>query len=344
MMNATKLMNGLCADLSERQREIFFARFGIEKSSKESQTLAALGDRYGITRERVRQIESSAIGLLGKWIVSHEEWQEIFSKGKAFLRDSGGAARREKLLGYLAPFVEGLTANYMSAALAASGAFMEYEEDGRFHAFYYTNAASLKEVERFIRAIIASHRRHKKEILEGGYQKYLAEFLKKRNISAAFAKNYIDISKQFHTNSFGDTGLAEWAEIRPATVRDQIYVVLKKHGVPLHFEAIAKAIDAARVGKRRALVPTVHNELIKDPRFVLVGRGTYGLAESGYVPGTARDVIHRILKKSGPLRPEEIVLAVQKERFFKPNTVLANLQNKDAFLHRPDGTYHVRES
>lgn len=343
IMNATKLMNTLCEDLSQRQREIFLARFGVEKS-KEPQTLAALGDRYGITRERVRQIEAAAIDLVGKWVKTHEEWQEIIEKSKTFIKESGGVVRREKLLGYLSPFVEGLTASHMSAILASSGAFFEHDEDTHYWPFYYFDKQSLKAAESFASQWVSYLKKHKGEVLRRGYAMHLEVFLKKSKLTAGNVENFLDISKKFHTNSFGDTGLTEWPEIKPMTVRDQIYVVLKKHGTPMHFESIAKAINEARIGKKKALGPTVHNELIKDVRFVLVGRGTYGLAEYGFVPGTAKEVIHRILKKSGPMRPEEIMLAVQRERFFKPNTVLANLQNKTIFLHRPDGTYHIRES
>jgi predicted Zn-ribbon and HTH transcriptional regulator len=139
-------------------------------------------------------------------------------------------------------------------------------------------------------------------------------------------------------------GLAEWAEIQPKTVRDRIYLALKKRGEPLHFRTIAQLINQPGVKVRPASAPTVHNELIKDGRFVLVGRGIYALAEHGYEPGTAKEVIQRVLKRQGPLRPRDVMLAVQKERLFKPNTILVNLQNKNHFRRQEDGTYKVRES
>jgi hypothetical protein len=120
--------------------------------------------------------------------------------------------------------------------------------------------------------------------------------------------------------------------------------VLKKKATPLHFRMIAQSINQAKFDDRTASAPTVHNELIKDNRFVLVGRGMYALAEQGYEPGTAREVIHRLLKKQGALRPRDVILAIQKERFFKPNTILVNLQNKNFFERMGDGTYRVREA
>ncbi len=92
------------------------------------------------------------------------------------------------------------------------------------------------------------------------------------------------------------------------------------------------------------MAPTVHNELIKDNRFVLVGRGMYALREHGFEPGIARDVIKKILATKGPLRVDAVVAEVNKQRFFKANTVVINLQNKDYFERLADGKYKVRES
>jgi len=172
----------------------------------------------------------------------------------------------------------------------------------------------------------------------------LGKFIKGKGVNKNHAESYLGISKKICANSFGDIGLAEWPEIKPQTVRDKIYLVLKKGGEPLHFESIAKSINEVKLDKSIALAPTVHNELIKDERFVLVGRGTYALKEQGYEPGTAREVIQRILKRQGPLHIHDVMKHIQKQRFFKPNTVLINLQNKDYFERLKDGRYKVREA
>ena len=77
---------------------------------------------------------------------------------------------------------------------------------------------------------------------------------------------------------------------------------------------------------------------------MLVGRGMYGLRESGYEPGIAREVIARVLKEKGPMAAKDVVSHVTKQRFFKPNTVVINLQNKALFERMPDGRYRVREA
>ena len=183
----------------------------------------------------------------------------------------------------------------------------------------------------------------KDKILTSGYDEHYKKFIKEKNISASYMENCLSISKKIHSNPFGDKGLITWPEIKPKTIRDRIYLVLKKSGEPQHFANIASLVNTAKFDKKVALASTVHNELIKDPRFVLVGRGMYGLSEFGFKPGTAKDVIKDVLKQGGPLRSKEIVLAVQKNRFFKYNTILVNLQNKDLFSRGSDGKYTVRE-
>ena len=86
---------------------------------------------------------------------------------------------------------------------------------------------------------------------------------------------------------------------------------------------------------------TVHNELIKDPRFVLVGRGMYSLKEFGVMPGTAREVMARLLKDNGPLTPDDLMKLVLSERLLKKNTVLINLRNRKHFKRLEDGRYTV---
>ena len=112
---------------------------------------------------------------------------------------------------------------------------------------------------------------------------------------------------------------------------------MRKHGTPLHFREVADAIS--KTFDKRTHYATTHNELIKDPRFVLVGRGMYALAEWGYKKGTAREVISDILKKEGPLSKEGVITRVMKERYFKKNTILVNLVNPKYFKKNKNGLY-----
>ncbi len=343
MVSTAKVFGPLWEGLSARQKEVLTGRFGLEKSG-EPLTLAAIGEKYGVTRERVRQIEASALAELRGKIAKDAVSQDIIARAKKYLKDLGGVAPREALLAHVNTFVDGMKENHMNFFLEASRAFFYHAEDKQFRPFYYLDKESLKTASAFIQQWAAQLRGKRATAMGGGYQAELAAYVKKNGVPAEHAEAYLSISKKVGVNAYGDMGLTEWAEIQPKTVRDRIYLALKKEGKPLHFRNIATLINERTTKAKMASAPTVHNELIKDGRFVLVGRGMYALAEHGYEPGTAREVIHRILKRQGPLRPRDVMLAVQKERFFKQNTILVNLQNKQFFRRQPDGTYKVREA
>lgn len=341
MASIDKTFNSFLAHLDDRQRDVVAGRFGLN-AYEEPQTLAALGKKYGITRERVRQIQAGALRVLKEKVPSHPGIAEFAERSKKYLKSAGGLSKKEDFLKHHCSFMEDVNENHINLLRETSSVFFVYPEDKEFWSFYYLDEKILEEAKKFIDELLNFLRPKKNEIVSSSnYHEHFNSFVKKRRLNAAHAEQYSNISKKLHRNSYGDIGLAEWPEIKPMTVRDYIYLVLKKEKKPFHFVAIADLINQKHFGKR-VLSPTVHNELIKDPRFVLVGRGIYGLSEYGYKPGTAREVIKRILTETGPMRAKEIIAAIQKERFFKPNTVLVNLQNKSFFLRRPEGTYQVR--
>ena len=127
-------------------------------------------------------------------------------------------------------------------------------------------------------------------------------------------------------------GLTEWRFVRPRSIRDKVEIILKKTGEPLHFMEIANRIRDARFDHKNVTVQAVHNELIRYPQFVLVGRGLYALREWGYEPGTVADVIERILLEKGPLSKKEIIAEVGKQRTVKVGTISLNLQKMPYFV------------
>src|SRR3990167_9605437 len=155
---------------------------------------------------------------------------------------------------------------------------------------------------------------------------------------------YLAVSKRIGKNVFGEIGLTSWPEIKPRGVRDKSYLVLRRETKPKHFREIAELINASGFSNRRAHVQTVHNELIKDPRFVLVGRGMYGLSEWGYEPGTVKEVIANLLKKEGPMHKDDIVARVLSTRLVKPNTILLGIQDKKLFSQNEKGHIALREA
>jgi predicted transcriptional regulator len=329
--------------LTPREKEVLMGRFGLDKSGK-PQTLAALGLKYGVTRERVRQIEAGALKIARKNVQNSKEVFNMLEKARKALKDAGGVQKKDNFIELLKTNENAISEQHLAILIEATKSFVAYPEDRVFFDFYYLDKAHLKKAQLLLKQWREALNSKKNRVLSGHYQELLAEFISKKKIDGKEMENVLSISKELGINPYGDMGLTHWPEIRPKTIRDRVYLVLKKRGEPLHFRTIAQAINEIKFDAKSASAPTVHNELIKDGRFVLVGRGMYGLSEHGYVSGTAKEVIHRILRKNGPLTARQVIFAVQKERFFKTNTVLVNLQNKNFFKRLEDGTYHVRES
>ena len=86
----------------KRSRDIVLHRFGLK--SPEKRTLASLGDEYGLTRERVRQIESATLKSIRERIkeekqsIAFLELTEKYLKSVAKLRRSDLLAQDIALL------------------------------------------------------------------------------------------------------------------------------------------------------------------------------------------------------------------------------------------------------
>ncbi|MEK7195558.1 MAG: sigma factor-like helix-turn-helix DNA-binding protein [Patescibacteria group bacterium] len=343
MASATKLINSMLQVLIPRQRDVIIARFGIGGKGEE-ETLASIGKKMNITRERVRQIEKSALDTLRTHISENPLCVELLNSGKKRLKNAGGVLRIELMHKHNDSVLDGLGDGQFHLILESSGAFNFYPADDDYWPFYYLSANDLKRASSFTESWINFLKGCKQEALSGNYAQLLKSFVKTKNVNKDHAENFLGITKKIHANPYGDMGMRDWPEIRPKTARDRAYLALKKKNKPLHFTEIAEEINKYELSPQLALASTVHNELIKDSRFVLVGRGMYALKESGYEPGIAREIIQKVLKKHGPLSLKDVINTVGEQRFFKPNTIIINLQNRNFFERLPDGTYRVRGS
>jgi DNA-directed RNA polymerase delta subunit len=159
-----------------------------------------------------------------------------------------------------------------------------------------------------------------------------------------FLKHIISLSKDIIETTDHKYGLSTWPTVNPKNVRDKIYYILNESGKPLHFTEIAKRIGGSSFDGKKIVQPTVHNELIADNRFVLVGRGIYALTQWGYAPGTVEEVIEDVLKKAKrPMTTDEIVEEVLKSRQVKKNTIIINLQIKPQFIKVGRKLYSLNE-
>lgn len=323
--------------LPERSRVVVEARFGLGAKA-ERMTLEAIGTRYGITRERVRQIENHAIASLRK-APAFAEAKEAFDDLERIIDSLGGIVCEDDLLDFVTN--DESLQNHIYFLLVLGDPFKYRKEDDEAKRCWFVDAALAAKVEAALKRLY-SNLSDEDLIPEAEMvDRFLVELkdLSEKYRNEEIAKRWLKISKTIGRNPLGEWGPARSNNVKTKGVRDYAYLAVKRHGSPLHFAEVAKLIE--KLFSRTAHVATTHNELIKDNRFVLVGRGIYALREWGYAQGVVRDVIKDILKAHGPLSREEIVEKVLKERHVKENTILVNLQNQKFFKKGKDGKYSL---
>ncbi len=330
----------LIAVLPERAQEVITARYGLGKDSTRM-TLEAIGKKYGITRERVRQIENYALANIRKSDAYAKE-KAIFAQMETLLHSLGGIVVEDELLNHLTK--DKSTQNHLNFLLVLGDTFHRHKEDDDFKHRWHVNKELAGKVES------ALHKLYKNlsndELLSEGemVKKFLThlEDINEQYKNDEIIKRWLSLSKRIDQNPLGEWGSAESPNIKTKGMRDYAFLVIRKHGSPIHFTQVAKTIE--KVFNKKAHVATCHNELIKDKRFVLVGRGLYALAEWGYMSGVVKDVIKKIIEKNGPLTKEEVIDKVLKERYVKENTILVNLQNPKFFKKDKEGRYSIIQS
>ncbi|OGZ07708.1 MAG: hypothetical protein A2942_04245 [Candidatus Lloydbacteria bacterium RIFCSPLOWO2_01_FULL_50_20] len=323
--------------LPRRAQDVITKRYGLGAETKKM-TLEAIGESYGITRERVRQIENFALASIRKSDVFKAELLTLEELQRVML-SQGGLVPEHDFLESLAP--DKGTQNHVHFLLVLGDLFVKHKEDEEFTHRWSADHDTAGKVHESLRKLYASL--SDDELIEEA--KMVERFLSHlKDVSEEYKneeilRRWLSLSKKIGKNPLGEWGMAHSPNVNARGVRDYAFLVLRKHGSPMHFTEVAKAIGEHF--DKRAHIATTHNELIKDKRFVLVGRGLYALSEWGYSTGVVRDVIADIIKKNGPLSREEIIEKVMRERYVKPNTILVNLQDPKYFKKNKEGKYVV---
>jgi len=344
--DSVRLMIGaLLAPLSAKQKLVISSRFGI--SGGKPQTLEAIGKTLGITRERVRQIESGALDNLQKSQKGLEANATI-SLINEIVAAKGGIVRADTLVREVASqHPENAKENgdkeknqlielvFPVAGLKKVKGNRELHDSWADKNF---NSKKFQEVVDVVERFFEDNKKlHSGEDLVKKLE--YTELLKKNpDIAPGQVLNFLEVSKKFDKNVFGNWGKAKWPLVRPRGVREKATLVLLNQKMPLHFREISRLIENFGLSRKKVHSQTVHNELIRDKRFVLVGRGTYALREWGYEEGTVKDVIVSLLKSAGGfLSKENIISGVLGKRKVKKATIAVNLADKNTFSKKADG-------
>lgn len=332
-----QISKALLEVLPERARDVLEKRYGLGKNG-DTFTLESIGQSYGITRERVRQIENYGIQSIQKSDAYKKHYDLFIELQKLIDQIGGGIIAENVLLDELTE--DPLTRNHLYFLLVVGDPFYKSKENPQYAHRWYTERKVADTVENALKNVHKGLKRDEliseSEIISR-FKAELADMAAEHNEEVL--KRWLKISKQIDKNPLGDWGPADSPNIRIKGIRDYAYLAVKRHGSPMHFREVAETIN--ELFDRKAHVATTHNELIKDDRFVLVGRGLYALSEWGYSAGVVKEVLREILESEGPLSKEEIIDKVRKERYVKDNTILVNLQDTNHFKKLANGTYAI---
>lgn len=323
----------------DREREIVARRYGL---FERKETLEQIGELLGITRERVRQLEKAIMIKL----------REAAKKG-----DLASVTKTEKvILDQLSQMGHVARVSNLVEALAGKGGTKIDQSRLAFLADLCPNLSVVSENDHYHQAVAITDKHDEKgvhELITGVIEaiKNLGKPHSIETISKAAGHSdtrqteaLSSVSRNLATLN-GKWGLIKWPTVNPKNIRDKIYVVLQQNGKHMHFNEIAEAIKDSDFKRKDVTTQAIHNELIKDKRFVLIGRGIYALREWGYKKGTVADIISQVLKEAEePLHRDEIVKRVLESRYVKETTILLNLQGKDQFKRVAKATYALQES
>lgn len=317
-MNSKIISQNILKELPERTREVISRRFALNKNKK-PETLESIGKSFKITRERVRQIANDGIKKAKKVAEQRDDFKEAIDFYQKEIQKCGGIVREDKIVAE--------DKNYTIFLISLTDKIIREKENDNFYSFWAINKESISRTKESIKKTI-------KELKEEGVPREIKSFPEELEISKEILKTY-DGKKM---------GLSSWPEVNPKTVKDKIKLILNQEKKPVHFKEVSEMIG--NLPQKRNLHPqTIHNELIRNQEFVLVGRGYYALKDWGYNPGQVKDVIYQVLSANdNGLPKDEIITSVLNQRMVKESTVLLNLQNKKFFKRDEEGKYKIKEA
>ena len=342
----TSVTKELLSNLKERPRDILERRFGLQGHAP--MVLGKIGEEFSVTRERIRQIENDSFKKLRE-ASKGEKFGEIEKNALEVTEGAGGFCEKRLLKEKVKANVQQKQRNQLMFILNSSKKLKFKKGKLSMKGFWYL-ADSGKidmDVAKSHNFIVKYIKEQKKPITfaqildhvraDEKWKDFFAEERGQKRL-----KMVLGISRVVDRNILDEWGLKNWKVISQRGAREKAYIVLRKYEKPLHFRKITVLINE-HWDEKEALPQTVHNELIKDGRFVLVGRGIYGLRDWGFPEGTVREVIHAFLQdQDDPVDKETIVAYVLTKKQVKRTTVMVTLADRSSFHKTNEGLFMVK--
>lgn len=325
------IIDNLLLLLSEKEKVVIVKRFNLDNTRRH--TLEEIGRDFSITRERVRQIEKNALAKMRR-NVFNTSLKSLHSFVFGFVREHGGILKEDLLHNRLKNPVQQVDSFDKNSIHLALNIHENLECIGNTINFHpYVREKNIPD--HFIKHLADNIINNLQSYGDVKDVKKLHEDLKESfgniplDLKGIFS--LIAIDKRLTILDGELVGLMEWRHICPRTLRDKIFFILRNENKPLHFTDITKKIIAKNFDNKIVNIQAVHNELIRHPQFILIGRGIYALSDWGYEKGTVADVIGKILKEKSEMDQEEIINEVLKKRQIKKITIVLALKNSDKF-------------
>lgn len=327
------ILEDLFLVLTSKEKDIIVKRFSLNNEPR--QTLEKIGQHFNVTRERIRQIESIALNKLRR-TVSNSKLRVVNKLVCGILEREGGVMLEEEIMNEILKEIgqsSSLDGSIVRLALNINARLAKVDRSRRFDSFWRFKEISFADVKKVINASHKILKKHGVILPESQLVQEVVDLklFADKKPTEQFILACIKVDKDVKKTENG-WGIADWRTVNPRSIKDKALIVLRKRKEKMHFVEIANAILHVGFDKKSVTVQAVHNELIRSPEFVLVGRGIYALKEWGFSHGTVSDVIRGILKEKGPLHRQEIIQEVWKQREVKEGTISLNLQKEADFV------------
>lgn len=335
-------INLLLGFLSAKEQIVIQKRFGLQEMG-EIGTLANIGLEYGITRERIRQIQENALKKLKRHAMN-SVLNDFISWFEFELEALGGLVSESELNVILTKkfnCVSAVELNYVKLACALSDKVKWEHNKVNYESHFRWASIGFNQIANVCCSVIEALSANNQEMSESALYSSVVRNHPCLNKSQKLFSSIIKINRLISVSNKG-VSLFAWRHVNPKTLFDKILFVLTDTREPLHFSEIAKKIESYQFDTKTVSTQAVHNELINNPIFVLIGRGIYALKTWGYKEGTVSDVLESILSKSGPMHLYDLTKEVLQRRKVKPVTVQINLNNKKSkFRKTKDGMFEL---
>lgn len=327
-----------------RSMDILKRRFGL--SNGERETLEEIGRDYGVTRERIRQIQKKALRKIQHPSTRSREAitvlvTKMLEENNIVISDS----EADILVGKFFNNYEFDGSSFLD--LLSELNWIQRNEIGDVS--FYTTGKMNPSISIFMKDVYIQLKSSGKSLSIDEISKLLitlnCKYSEWRNFEILIER-LCNLDPRIEERTPGKFTLYshhsktdDWAFL--------IREVLEKEDTPLHFTEIADNVNDAlsNFNNKHIDVRRVHSILIERDEFSHSGvKGTYGLTEWGFRKETTAELIKECIKKAGfPLHWKQIFNYVSKYKDTKHANILAILNNKDIFTKLGRGTFGLKE-